>query len=69
MAMEFTTANFEQEVLNSEVPVLVDFWAAPEFCLCWHLSSKNWQKKPMGLTKWERWMSTLPRLLQHNSAL
>ena len=27
MAMEFTTANFEQEVLNSEVPVLVDFWA------------------------------------------
>lgn len=24
---EFTDANFQQEVLNSEVPVLVDFWA------------------------------------------
>lgn len=27
MAMEFTDANFESEVLKSEVPVLVDFWA------------------------------------------
>lgn len=27
MAMEFTDANFEAEVLKSEVPVLVDFWA------------------------------------------
>lgn len=27
MAMEFTQANFEQEVLKSEQPVLVDFWA------------------------------------------
>jgi len=26
-ALEFTDANFEQEVLNSAVPVLVDFWA------------------------------------------
>jgi thioredoxin 1 len=25
--IEFTDANFQQEVLNSEVPVLVDFWA------------------------------------------
>ena len=25
---EFTDVNFEQEVLNSDVPVLVDFWAA-----------------------------------------
>ncbi len=25
--LEFTDANFEQEVLKSEVPVLVDFWA------------------------------------------
>ncbi|HJC62430.1 MAG TPA: thioredoxin [Candidatus Blautia merdavium] len=28
MAMEITSANFEQEVLNSPVPVLVDFWAS-----------------------------------------
>ncbi len=27
MEMEFTDKNFEQEVINSEVPVLVDFWA------------------------------------------
>lgn len=27
MAMEFTDQNFDQEVLKSEVPVLVDFWA------------------------------------------
>lgn len=25
--IHLTTANFEQEVLNSEIPVLVDFWA------------------------------------------
>lgn len=28
MAMEITTENFEQEVLKSDVPVLVDFWAS-----------------------------------------
>lgn len=27
MAQEFNDANFESEVLKSEVPVLVDFWA------------------------------------------
>lgn len=27
MAVEITAYNFEQEVTNSEVPVLLDFWA------------------------------------------
>ncbi len=27
MALELTDANFKQEVLDSDVPVLVDFWA------------------------------------------
>jgi thioredoxin 1 len=27
MAMEFTDSNFEQEVINSNEPVLIDFWA------------------------------------------
>lgn len=31
MAMEITTANFTEEVLNSNVPVLVDFWA--DWCM------------------------------------
>ena len=28
MALEITDANFEEVVLNSEKPVMVDFWAA-----------------------------------------
>lgn len=30
MAQEFTDANFDEKVLSSELPVLVDFWA--EWC-------------------------------------
>ena len=32
MAKEITTANFETEVLKSEKPVLIDFWATAVSC-------------------------------------
>lgn len=31
MAMKFNESNFEKEVLQSDVPVMVDFWA--EWCM------------------------------------
>ena len=31
MEVELTTANFDREVLSSDVPVIVDFWA--EWCM------------------------------------
>ena len=38
MEMKFTTANFEEEVLKSEIPVLVDFYA--DWCGPWQKLSQ-----------------------------
>jgi len=40
--VEFTDQNFEQEVLKSDVPVLVDFWA--EWCMPCRMLSPTIEK-------------------------
>ena len=48
MAKVITTQNFEEEVLKSEKPFLLDFWAT--WCGRMHASGqswKNWEKKAM----------------------
>ena len=70
MAMEFTTANFEQEVLNSEVPVLVDFWAT--WCMpCKMLAPviEELAEEANGAYKVGKVDVDASHLLQHNSAL
>ena len=52
MAKEITTANFETEVLKSEKPVLIDFWATWWDLACVRVRLwKNWQKRD---TQWEK---------------
>ena len=42
MAVELTDSNFQELVLNSDKPVLVDFWAAwCAICRMLHQSLKN----------------------------
>ena len=44
MATEFTTANFADQVLASDKPVLVDFWRHGAARVKWSVrSSKNWR--------------------------
>ena len=40
--IKLTTENFENEVMGSEIPVLVDFWqAGAALAACWRLCSKR----------------------------
>ena len=44
MAVEFTDANFEELAINSDKPVLVDFWASGAVLAAWLVPwLKNWQ--------------------------
>ena len=46
MAKTITSQNFEEEVLKSEKPILLDFWQPGADLACVRAQSwKHWQKK------------------------